>query len=73
MEQKPSVARSYFVALVGTAILLLFGTTFCVQAFEIPSESMEDTLLVGDRPLVDKLAYAPPAGVAAKDAWLGSL
>jgi signal peptidase I len=42
-----------------TIILLLFGTTTLVQAFVIPTGSMEDTLLIGDHLLVDKLAYAP--------------
>jgi signal peptidase I len=42
-----------------TLILLLFGTTTLVQAFVIPTGSMEDTLLVGDHVLVDKLAYSP--------------
>ncbi len=45
-----------------TIILLLFGTTTLVQAFVIPTGSMEDTLLIGDHLLVDKLAYAPPGG-----------
>lgn len=42
-----------------TIILLLFGTTTLVQAFVIPTGSMEDTLLIGDHLLVDKLSYAP--------------
>jgi len=47
-----------------TIILLLFGTTTLVQAFVIPTGSMEDTLLIGDHLLVDKLAYAPPGPVS---------
>ncbi len=42
-----------------TILLLLFGTTTLVQAFVIPTGSMEDTLLIGDHLLVDKMAYAP--------------
>jgi len=48
-----------------TILLLLFLTSFLVQAFVIPSGSMEDTLLIGDHVLVDKLAYAP-AGVVSR-------
>ena len=47
-----------------TIILLLFGTTTLVQAFVIPTGSMEDTLLIGDHLLVDKLAYAPVGPVS---------
>lgn len=47
-----------------TIILLLFGTTSLVQAFVIPTGSMEDTLLIGDHLLVDKLAFAPPGPVS---------
>src|SRR5436190_17067928 len=47
-----------------TVLLLLFGTTTLVQAFVIPTGSMEDTLLVGDHLLVDKLAYAPPGPIS---------
>jgi signal peptidase I len=47
-----------------TILLLLFGTTTLVQAFVIPTPSMEDTLLVGDHLLVDKLAYAPSGAIS---------
>lgn len=56
---KSSTFRDYFESLVVTVILALFGTTFIIQAFKIPSSSMEDTLLIGDHLMVDKLAYAP--------------
>ncbi len=64
--EKRSTIREYFESLVVTVILALFGTTFAIQAFKIPSSSMEDTLLIGDHLMVDKLAYAPPDWVAAR-------
>jgi signal peptidase I len=44
-------------SLMGTIVIAVFVITFIVQAFQIPSESMENTLLVGDYLLVDKLCY----------------
>ncbi len=44
-------------SLMGTVVIAIFVITFIVQAFQIPSESMESTLLVGDYLLVNKLCY----------------
>ena len=44
-------------SLLVTILLALFGTTFIVQAFKIPSESMQPTLLVGDHLLVNKFIF----------------
>ncbi len=54
--------------LVPTIILALFGTTFSLQAFEIPSGSMENTLLIGERVLVNRAAFGPWDRWAA--AWM---
>ncbi|MBN9657644.1 MAG: signal peptidase I [Acidobacteria bacterium] len=47
-----------------TILLLLFGTTALIQAFVIPTGSMEDNLLIGDHLLVDKLAFAPSGTIS---------
>ena len=44
-------------SLLTTVVIAVFVITFMVQAFQIPSESMENTLLIGDYLLVDKLCY----------------
>ena len=55
---KKSATRDTFESLVVTVILAIFGTTFVVQAFKIPTGSMEDTLLIGDHLLVNKFVFA---------------
>src|SRR5262245_37709322 len=47
----------YLESLLVTVILALFGTTFIVQAFKIPSASMESTLRIGDHLLVNKFIF----------------
>lgn len=56
--------RSFISEWAVTILLLLFGTTSLVQAFVIPSGSMEDGLLIGDHLLVDKLVYSPPGPIS---------
>ena len=52
-----TVFREYLEAIIIALILALFIRTFVVQAFKIPSGSMENTLLVGDHILVNKFSY----------------
>lgn len=47
----------FFESLLVTILLVLFATTFILQAFKIPSQSMEPTLLVGDHLLVNKFIF----------------
>ncbi|HTS63876.1 MAG TPA: signal peptidase I [Candidatus Acidoferrales bacterium] len=61
---RPEPQRGFIAEWTVTIILLLFGTTNLVQAFVIPTGSMEDTLLIGDHLLVDKLTYAPQGPVS---------
>ncbi len=63
-EVRREPARNSIAEWAVTILLLLFGTTTLVQAFVIPTGSMEDTLLIGDHLLVDKLAYAPSGPVS---------
>jgi len=44
-------------------LILLFGTTTLVQAFIVPTPSMDTTVMVGDHLLVDKLSYAPAGAI----------
>ncbi len=54
-------------SLLCTIVIVVFVVTFVVQAFRIPSESMERTLLTGDFLLVDKAHYGPGTSL---ESWL---
>jgi signal peptidase I len=56
---RKSTLREYFESIVIAVILALFIRTFVVQAFKIPTGSMEETLLIGDHLLVNKFVYGP--------------
>jgi signal peptidase I len=58
---RKSTAREYFESIVVAVILALFIRTFVVQAFKIPTGSMEPNLLVGDHLLVNKFVFGPVA------------
>jgi signal peptidase I len=63
-EKKPrekSLFREYFELIAETAVFVFFVMTFVVQAFQIPTGSMEPTLLIGDFLLVNKLVYTAPS------------
>jgi signal peptidase I len=62
-----SVVREYAEALVIAFFLAIVIRTFFVQAYKIPSGSMEPTLLIGDHILVDKFAY----GLRLPDSFFG--
>ena len=67
-EEKPSETTVEFLAsLAGVLVTGLFIITFILQAFEIPSSSMEDTLLIGDHVFVNREQFAPPTR------WMGPL
>jgi signal peptidase I len=54
-----SLLREYFESGVVTIIMALFFMTFVAQAAEVPSASMENTIFVGDRFLINKFIFAP--------------
>ncbi len=63
-----SSLRDYLEALLIAVILATFARTYVVQAFKIPSRSMEENLLVGDHILVNKFLFgATPEGAAAPE------
>lgn len=66
--QKPKETVPEFISSMAAVFVTgLFIVTFNLQAFEIPSTSMKNTLLVGDRLFVDRTTVAPPTR------WLGPI
>ena len=61
-HEDQTTLSEYLESLLVTVILALFGTSFVVQAFKIPSQSMEHTLLVGDHLLVNKFIFGGRGG-----------
>ena len=61
-EEAPSGLRENVESILVTGILALFMISFVIQGFEIPSASMEKTLLVGDRLLANKVGFAGSPG-----------
>jgi len=57
---KKSIFREYAETIILAALLALVLRTFFIQAYKIPTGSMQPTLLVGDRVLVEKVGYGIP-------------
>lgn len=67
-DEKPRETTVEFLASLATVLVTgLFIITFIMQAFEIPSSSMEDTLLIGDHVFVNRIQFAPQTH------WVGPL
>jgi signal peptidase I len=67
-EEKPKETTVEFLSSLAAVLVTgLFIITFVVQAFEIPSSSMEKTLLIGDHVFVNRVQFAP------KTNWVGAL
>jgi signal peptidase I len=68
VDAKPRETTVEFLAsLAGVLVTGLFIITFILQAFAIPSASMEDTLLIGDHVFVNRVQLAAPTH------WMGRL
>src|ERR1035438_5443196 len=59
MKNFAESTRDFVTEWALNILILLFGTTTLVQAFIVPTPSMDTTVRVGDHLLVDKLSYAP--------------
>jgi signal peptidase I len=64
MKNLSDSARAFIHEWSLNILILLFGTTTLVQAFIVPTPSMDTTVMVGDHLLVDKLSYAPAGSIS---------
>ena len=63
-DEKPKETTVEFLSSLAAVLVTgLFIITFVVQAFEIPSSSMENTLLIGDHVFVNRIQFAPKSFV----------
>ena len=66
-EKQRETTPEFIASVALVLVVWLFIITFNLQAFEIPSSSMENTLLIGDHVFVDRVTLAPKTG------WTGPL
>ncbi len=66
-QKEKETTVEFLASLAAVLVTGLFIITFVVQAFEIPSASMENTLLIGDHVFVNRIQFAP------KTSWVGPL
>jgi signal peptidase I len=67
VEKPRETTVEFLASLAAVLVTGLFIITFIVQAFEIPSSSMENTLLIGDHVFVNREQFAP------QTRWLGPI
>jgi signal peptidase I len=63
-SQTEPQSRGFIAEWAVTILVMLFASTSLAWSYVIPTGSMEDTLLIGDHIIVDKLAYAPAGPVS---------
>ncbi|MCU0287875.1 MAG: signal peptidase I [Acidobacteria bacterium] len=61
-KREISIFREYFELISEVIIFVFFVNAFLLQTYVIPSSSMEDTMLIGDHLIVDKVAYSKSLG-----------
>src|ERR1700689_1155375 len=66
-KERRETPVEFFASFAELLVIVLFIMTFVLQNFEIPSSSMEDTLLIGDHVVVNREQFAPPTH------WMGPL